>query len=487
MRLTSKSAGAVFCTALLLLLILFEIRAHNRLHSDDIVGGGGDGGGGGWSGLGFAELAAIHDPVEARLAALEAKIDEIAARQAAQVDELGAKLTASLAHLDGQLGRLDARTGNGGQPGAGAGASTGAPHKDGKIDTRDDVGKRPLPIDFNGKFKPSCCNFSLVQERIDRIQNSTCNGRSASDKSHLVYFYLTSHGFGVDIMGNIANVMWQRALTRGLPFWVSDKHWHYAKGVCEDESLGCYFKHVGWNCVPGIKPYAFGESLDGLCCSKERLQYFAYEYLTQPLPKYQQLLESRAESMRVPHGEPCAALHVRRGDSLLNKGYNNSGTAVYRNVSVAEYMEDARPWLDHFKVKHMLLMSDDADAVIESRAFAQYTWHTLDRKRFTSANGVGWENHFPAGSRATEVVDILALRAAVRPCSLLIGSQSQFGISLWKGMMAHKDAPFVYVETRARNLLYKDGDSRQTTKFAAPPYAANAKGMDVSTWAKLHG
>ena len=147
MRLTSKSAGAVFCTALLLLLILFEIRAHNRLHSDDIVGGGGDGGGGGWSGLGFAELAAIHDPVEARLAALEAKIDEIAARQAAQVDELGAKLTASLTHLDGQLGRLDARTGDGGQPGAGAGASTGAPHKDGEIDTRDDVGKRPLPIE----------------------------------------------------------------------------------------------------------------------------------------------------------------------------------------------------------------------------------------------------------------------------------------------------------------------------------------------------
>ena len=70
-------------------------------------------------------------------AALEAKIDEIAARQAAQVDELGnvprgwvLKLTASLAHLDGQLGRLDARTGDGGQPGAGAGASTGPPHKE---------------------------------------------------------------------------------------------------------------------------------------------------------------------------------------------------------------------------------------------------------------------------------------------------------------------------------------------------------------------
>ena len=35
-------------------------------------------------------------------------------------------------------------------------------------------------------------------------------------------------------------------------------------------------------------------------------------------------------------------------------------------------METARPWLDQFKIKHMLLMSDDADAIAESRAFTQY-------------------------------------------------------------------------------------------------------------------
>ena len=85
----------------------------------------------------------------------------------------------------------------------------------------------------------------------------------------------------------------------------------------------------------------------------------------------------------------------------------------------------------------------------------RYTWHTLDRQRFTSAKGVGWENHFPAGSRANEVIDILALRSAVKQCSLLVGSQSQFGISLWKGMMAHKDAPFV----RAIPVLFLDQSS----------------------------
>ena len=44
----------------------------------------------------------------------------------------------------------------------------------------------------------------------------------------------------------------------------------------------------------------------------------------------------------------------------------------------------------------------------------------------------------------------------------------------------------VYVETRARNLLYKDGDPRQSTKFAAPPYAGNVNGNTVSAWVKQH-
>ena len=44
----------------------------------------------------------------------------------------------------------------------------------------------------------------------------------------------------------------------------------------------------------------------------------------------------------------------------------------------------------------------------------------------------------------------------------------------------------VYVETRARNLLYKDGDPRQSTKFAAPPYAANANDNTVAAWVKQH-
>ena len=67
---------------------------------------------------------------------------------------------------------------------------------------------------------------------------------------------------------------------------------------------------------------------------------------------------------------------------------------------------------------------------------------------------------------------------------MFIGSQSQFGITLWKGVMADNDAPYVFVETRARNLLFKDEDPRQLTVFDAPPFAANHGGRTYEQWKK---
>jgi hypothetical protein len=98
----------------------------------------------------------------------------------------------------------------------------------------------------------------------------------------------------------------------------------------------------------------------------------------------------RAEELRMPEGEACATLHVRRSDSLLNFGWGGTGKAVFRNVSVAEYLEIAQPYLEKRNVKHILLMTDDQDAVYETAANPQYTWHVLNRTRFSGVEG-GWE------------------------------------------------------------------------------------------------
>ena len=61
-------------------------------------------------------------------------------------------------------------------------------------------------------------------------------------------------------------------------------------------------------------------------------------------------------------------------------------------------------------------MTDSSVAIEETEAFTEFTWHYLNRTRFKGSEG-GWENHFPSGSRETEVIDILALTCKARRAS----------------------------------------------------------------------
>eukprot|EP00040_Diaphanoeca_grandis_P035107 m.219790 g.219790 ORF g.219790 m.219790 type:complete len:417 (+) comp33305_c0_seq1:278-1528(+) len=294
-----------------------------------------------------------------------------------------------------------------------------------------------------------CCNFQMFKERCDQVMSGSCAVPQ--------HYNLFSHGWGVDLMVNTGNKIGPYVFSKGIPFYLTtygNDGWHYAKDVCplEKQNLECYFQKVAATtpqlerskatCNTTLTTTAVEH-----CCDEGMFHQLGYQYLTQPLPKYRDMAAKRAEELRMPEGEACATLHVRRSDSLLNFGWGGTGKAVFRNVSVAEYLEIAQPYLEKRNVKHILLMTDDQDAVYETAANPQYTWHVLNRTRFSGVEG-GWENHFPSGTRQSEVVDVLALLLATAQCSTMIGSGSRFSYMHYtNSKFYHKEPWMVFVNT----------------------------------------
>ena len=106
--------------------------------------------------------------------------------------------------------------------------------------------------------------------------------------------------------------------------------------------------------------------------------------------RWDKLIEARAAPLKPAPGEKCAVMHVRRGDALLNT-IPGSNMKQFVNVSLGTYIDYAKPWLDHKNITDIILMTDDSDALFETRSFPKYKWRNMDRKRFQTAAGVKWE------------------------------------------------------------------------------------------------
>eukprot|EP01065_Artemidia_motanka_P011832 TRINITY_DN16452_c0_g1_i1.p1 TRINITY_DN16452_c0_g1~~TRINITY_DN16452_c0_g1_i1.p1 ORF type:complete len:483 (+),score=49.92 TRINITY_DN16452_c0_g1_i1:151-1599(+) len=130
----------------------------------------------------------------------------------------------------------------------------------------------------------------------------------------------------------------------------------------------------------------------------------------------------------------CAAIHVRRSDiSLGQRGTKLMYAPVTSFVDKLRTIADPMP-------RDILLMTDDAGAVEEAKAIAEFRWVTMDRKRFRGSSG-GWENHFPSGDPKEEVITILTLLRLVSRCRAGFIASGTSGFSkllyqhqcLWKG------------------------------------------------------
>ena len=247
---------------------------------------------------------------------------------------------------------------------------------------------------------------------------------------------IPDHGMGVDLSHVARRVL--QAFTEDRSYRIfatTTDGWHYARGVCVASDLTCFFEDTTWPCVD-VWPPPPSTRGDGNRTVQPTVDDVMW-YLTRPLPHVRKAIEKQMSSVGVDVDIPTAAVHVRRSDIVLNKGWdqkgNKSAPSLFRYIPLEEYLTDARAArvLESRRVQQLLLMTDDASVIEEvdgsARALVHWRdkWHWIDRKRFRGAEG-GWENHFPADSHFDEVVTILALRELVAQCVVWIGTQSSF-------------------------------------------------------------
>jgi len=196
--------------------------------------------------------------------------------------------------------------------------------------------------------------------------------------------------------------------------------WHYAQGVCEAEDLSCFF--VTPECIDNSTLELDIDFDDEFEPTNGHLLW----YLTRPLPHIQDLVVELASEIQL--STPCAVVHVRHSDRTLNRGWGNLGNEsvapLFSYHPLREYIKKGGDVLAEHGVENLLLLTDDADVVEETKSIQGYEWKYFDKPRFKGSEG-GWENHFPA-DRKSEMIHILALRRLTPLCEVWIGSKSSF-------------------------------------------------------------
>jgi len=265
----------------------------------------------------------------------------------------------------------------------------------------------------------SNCTYSIVRGELDRLQSQCV-------PPYTIHNNAPNHGFAVDLVPIVRQFI-KYGIKQNRPAKFHNRPWNYAKGVCEYNNMRCFFRPVlhELKCIPNQTTQI---SLDSVCDQNE-LVYYVLKYITEPLPTLLLAIQMLVETVDLKL--PCAVIHLRRTDNLLNDGWDHK-KLKYKWVPLSEYIELGGTDLN--KMASVFLMTDDAAAINETKATPSIPWRYIQRKRFNGKSG-GWENHFPSGNKVMEIVTILALRELTSRCSLFIGTNpSSFGRLMHSGM-----------------------------------------------------
>mmetsp|Transcript_91746 Transcript_91746/g.259009 ORF Transcript_91746/g.259009 Transcript_91746/m.259009 type:complete len:359 (+) Transcript_91746:177-1253(+) len=299
----------------------------------------------------------------------------------------------------------------------------------GFVDTPRDGVLVPGPSSGNVSTTPAVVRPNSLQTPM--LQKD-CSERS--NRSKLAKVVIRNKGWGMDVNSVVSAIYKAWVDGSGVQITILKGGWHYAVGytknpdprkqgspkrpppsnaVCPARDLSCFFKPI--NCTaPVKKPTPIQASTLGLR---------PHDWLVQEA-------ERRAAFAQLT--EPCAVVHVRRSDVLLNFGFGQkSSVPLYRYVPLVEYSEEGTSALKRWGVRNIFLITDSASAIAEVAQLPEqhrkgYVIRYLDRPRFNGSEG-GWENHFPSGSPKEEVIWIMTIASLVPRCHVWIGTESSFG------------------------------------------------------------
>lgn len=238
-----------------------------------------------------------------------------------------------------------------------------------------------------------------------------------------------SAGWGADLSNIADGILF--GLQEGRPFQVAFKKtnqvWHYAalkngsKAACSSKDMFCFFLPLS-RCESGkIDTTPYRATLR----TYQQHSHWMIPYIRRP----KQWLRRRVFEFIKEHvptiSTPCAVLHVRRGDIVLEG--NNSR----RYYPISDYLE----MLNTTK-KNILLFTDDANAIEEALHFHPHkNWMYIAKKRYRGKEG-GWKEHFPSGDPTFEVIALLAELSLARQCDVLVHTVSSFADVLYDEMVS---------------------------------------------------
>lgn len=255
------------------------------------------------------------------------------------------------------------------------------------------------------------------------------HGTNCQEEAH--YKKISGSGWGID-MAHVIDGLQYAVNRRQRVHMVVPLQWQYLVGkppqlqdpLCPAANLDCYFlpmttcspdpHMLSWTRQQGS--VAFHYPWRGFSSTNAWL----LEYATRPQTWLRkQAFDLASSTGLLAEKSSCIVLHVRRNDVVRHGKFSR------RYHPVREYVDAAqRQGLLTTSGHNVLLLTDDANAVIEAKHYyPEFHWHYLERPRHHGNEG-GWEHHIPSNNASLEVAILHASFVLVQHCNALVHSKS---------------------------------------------------------------
>ena len=266
--------------------------------------------------------------------------------------------------------------------------------------------------------------------RLHQIQHTNCHADAHYKK-------ISGSGWGLDIAHVVDGL--QYAMQNRFPVHIlTPIQWQYTVGKpphlhtppCSSADLNCYFLPLT-SCEPDAH-LASWTAQHGTVEFRNPWRGYAHstsnEWVLHYATRAQTWLRKQAFDIAESTGllsttTPCTAIHVRRNDVVRHGKFSR------RYHRISEYMAAAKR--QGLLSENILLLTDDANAVIEATStYPEFSWFYIRRPRHRGDEG-GWENHIPSNDPALEVVVLHASFLLVQHCDVLVHSKSNLADYLY--------------------------------------------------------
>lgn len=227
------------------------------------------------------------------------------------------------------------------------------------------------------------------------------------------------------------------AMDAGRPFQIARRKagsaWRFAPDLstippgvdCKSRDLYCYFLSIT-RCTPKVgAAEGYRKFIGKKYPANHTERVWLTAYLTRPKRwtrkyMYRYSNEKLVGSLKAP----CAVLHVRRTDVLLEKHWRQRR----HYFPVADYLKVVNA------SSNILLLTDDQSAVDEAlQLHSHLDWTFINRTRFYGTGG-GMNNHLPSNNPLLETIVILLELKLAERCHTMVHTKSGFVFLLTAAM-----------------------------------------------------